>query len=331
MQYITFMIRVETLLNRIARGVLALIRHKHILLEVRVRRKHETLCENTILINNKLKDGNMMRRNYFYIILLIAFTITGCKDKIAVNEVSKSSSTAATIEKDEFVIPKNEEIDEIKEETTEELFEFYEFDIDIGDEIHKFRVVMEAKPFEKYVDDILFDSELIIKVYDINDLTVPVQELKNKTNGKLFFENEILDANFDGYYDFRYLAYRGASNASSNFFLWDKDRLCFKFSEELSELSLPSFDSNLKVVSEFNKSGASSHYTRLYRYSDDDLICVRALCMLPSDKERIGFFSVQDLIDDELVEVLCINVTDENMEEIYDEYVLWMNLEFTGK
>lgn len=275
---------------------------------------------------------NEMNRYYFLVFILTICMLVGCKEKTVINEVSDNAIIVKTDMKDESIEPKNEAV----EETHEESFESFEFDIDIGNGIHKFKVVMQVKPFQDGMDDIFYDSELMISIYDRDNLTTPVQELVNKTNGTLFFTNEVLDANFDGYSDFSYVAWRGANNASSNFFLWDNDEMCFVFSEELSELSLPSFDNDLEVVSEFNKSGATSNFTRFYRFYDDDLICIRGLYMGSSDEEGTLLLRVEDLKQGELVEVFNKKASLDDSEEafvgeVYDEFFLWMNIEYSGE
>lgn len=267
----------------------------------------------------------------YFAVLLIGLIITSCNYNSVDYEVYEQSQkilrkeSATTINKIDVT-----ETNEKDEEILKEACESCEFDIDIGDKVHRLRIVMEAKSFDIEDDEILYNSNLIITIYDIDDLTTPIQVLKNKTNGTLFFDNGIVDANFDGFNDFSYVAYRGASNFSSNFFLWNDEEMKFVFSEELSELSLPTIDEELKVIYEFNKSGALSNYTRLYRFIGNKLICFRAIHIYPSDKEGIGKFIVQELIEDELIEIISREITTENMEEIYDEYVLWMDLKYTG-
>ena len=89
------------------------------------------------------------------------------------------------------------------------------FDIDIGDGIHFYTVLMRATPLEEETEDemtLFFDSNLEILVYDIKDLSTPLQTFSEYTSGSLFKDNEVLDANFDGYNDFSYVLYRGNCN-----------------------------------------------------------------------------------------------------------------------
>ncbi|TCK92672.1 hypothetical protein EDC19_1825 [Natranaerovirga hydrolytica] len=274
-----------------------------------------------------------MNRDYILVIGLIVLLLTGCQDSSVIKADLNNSLIVTTEIIDEIIKTDDEAIKESLENAKYEELEAYEFYIDIVDK--KFKVVMEAKPFEEDIEDILYDSELLISIYDVDDLTEPVQQLSNKTNGTLFFENGVLDANFDGYDDFYYVAFRGATNASSNFFLWDNDEMCFKFSEELSELSLPSFHNDLEVVSEFNKGGAASNFTRYYKFYKDELICIRALYMNVS-QEGMHVLRVEDLRQGELVEVFNKNVPLERIEEAYvgeeyDEFFQWKNLEYTGE
>lgn len=282
--------------------------------------------------------GNDLNRYYILLMGLILFLLVGCQDEV-VKEASDIPSKATAERVGEFEEPKGETpkaiTKELKEEKPIEPLESCEFIIDIGDDKHKFIVTMKAKPFEEGHEDILFDSELVISIYDINDLTTPVQELVNQTERNSFLTNEILDANFDGYSDFGYVAFRGARNAYSNYFLWDNDEMRFVFSERLSELSLPSFDSDLEIVSEFNKSGSES-FTCYYRFYDDNLICVRALYMDNSEEEGIQILRVEDYRQGELVEVFSKKASLENSEdaligEVFDEFFLWENLNYSGE
>jgi len=76
------------------------------------------------------------------------------------------------------------------------------FTIDIGDGKHSFKVIMEARPFEEGENDEFYDSVLNISIYDVNDMSSPVQVIEDKTLDSLFKDYETVDANFDGYMDF---------------------------------------------------------------------------------------------------------------------------------
>jgi len=54
------------------------------------------------------------------------------------------------------------------------------FTIDIGDGKHSFKVIMEARPFEEGENDEFYDSVLNISIYDVNDMSSPVQVIEDK-------------------------------------------------------------------------------------------------------------------------------------------------------
>lgn len=272
-----------------------------------------------------------MRR--FITIFLISILLTRCIDK-KTNEIVYEENSLVDESKNGIVVDDtniNNSGDAKKDETALIESQIYKFDnsceFTIVEGNQSLLIVMKSKLLEEKYRDTFNDSELMIEVYDDDDMTAPIQVLKNKTNGLLFCDNSIEDVNFDGYSDFDYIAYRGASNTGSNFYIWNNDVKQFEFSAELSELSSPIVDNEQKVIREFNQNGASSNFTRIYRFIKGKLICVRSIYMNPTEIEGISEFTVKELIGEELVDVINIEVNKENLDDVYDEYVLWMDID----
>ncbi|GAE89979.1 XAC2610-related protein [Acetivibrio straminisolvens] len=216
-------------------------------------------------------------------------------------------------------------------ETSEDTKE--SFTIDIGDGKHSFKVVMEAKPFEDGEEGEFFDSALNISIYDINDLSSPVQVIEDKTLDSLFKDYEIVDANFDGYKDFCYVHIRGNANYYCRFWIWDPKSGKFMESPDLSEISMPQFDNDLKVVKGYWRSSAAANETRYYKYIDGKLTCVRYLEMGNPDGEGMQTLIVEDYVEGKLVEVFREKalLTEEYEGEVYDRFFKWLDLNYHGE
>jgi hypothetical protein len=254
---------------------------------------------------------------------------TGCSSGSNTDKYHTELVKTAEVEEVTLV---NSKIDDDKTKIDQKIsIESNEFNLDLGDGTRTFKVIMMAQPFEEGVTELLYDSNLTISIYSADNLTVPQQVLYDKTNGRLFEDYVILDANFDGYNDFGYVDYRGSSSVNSHYYLWNNEDSIFEYSEDLSELPIVSFDSSSNTINAHWKNSASSHSTRLYRFIDGELVCIRLLYILPSEIEGISIFGVEELGDNVLFEVVNKNVTLENLDEIYDEYVLWMNSEYLGE
>jgi hypothetical protein len=279
----------------------------------------------------------MNQNKLIVIILLLSLGLYGCTPEFRkVNEVNHTiNETVPELENglENNHVDKKGEIDESSsdEEITES------FIIDIGDGIHTFKVMMEAQPFEFEEDEenLFFDSILEVSVYDINDLSSPVQITEDKTNGSIFRDYEIVDANFDGYMDFSYLYSRGNANYICVFWIWDPETKAFKTSDELNEISMPQFDPDLEVVSGFWRDSAASNESRYYKYIGGKLTCVRIMEMGYPDDNDNQILSVQDYRNGHLVEVFHEKALLKGEEgftgEVYDKFFLWHDLNYCGE
>ncbi len=268
------------------------------------------------------------------VIMLLCLGLLGCtanqgKDvkepNNKIEEPKKENSNNSGNEKAES----NEEQNEPKSsEDAKELFT-----IDIGDGKHSFKVVMEAKPFEEGEEEEFFDSTLNISIYDINDLSSPMQVIEDKTLDSLFKDYQIVDANFDGYKDFCYVQSRGNANYYCRFWIWDPKSGKFTESPDLDEISMPEFDKDSKVVKGYWRSSAAANETRYYRYIDGKLTCVRYLEMGDPDDEGMQTLIVEDYVDGKLVEVFREKalLTEEYEGEVYDRFFKWMDLNYHGE
>jgi hypothetical protein len=207
------------------------------------------------------------------------------------------------------------------------------FIIDIGDGKHSFKVIMEARPFGESEESEVYDSILNISIYDINDLSLPVQIINRETNGSIFKDYEVVDANFDGYMDFYYVDNRGNANYYCNFWIWNPESERFMISSDFGEISMPQFDNDLKVVGGYWRGSAVSNETRYYRYINGKLTCIRYMEMGYPDSEGMQALLVEDYIDGKLVEVFREKtlLTTSFSDKVYDSFFLWLDLEYHGE
>lgn len=242
-----------------------------------------------------------------------------------IEDAKKEDSNSSESEKTENKTDQNEL------ESSEDLKE--SFTIDIGDGKHSFKVVMEARPFEAGEEAEFFDSTLNISIYDINDLSSPVQVIEEQTFDSLFKDYEIVDANFDGYMDFCYVYNRGNANYYCKFWIWDPESKSFTESPDLGEVSMPQFNNDLKVVKGYWRSSAASNETRYYKYIDGKLTCVRYLEMGDPDSEGMQTLRVEDYVDGKSVEVFREKalLTTDYEGEVYDRFFLWLDINYHGE
>ena len=268
------------------------------------------------------------------VIIFLCFGLLGCtanqKKEIPEpnNKIEKPKTENGNSSENEKTEDKTSQND--GKPTSEDMKE--SFTIDIGDGKHSFKVIMEARPFEEGENDEFYDSVLNISIYDVNDMSSPVQVIEDKTLDSLFKDYETVDANFDGYMDFCYVYNRGMANYYCKFWIQNPSSERFEESPGLSEISIPQFDNNSKVVKGYWRSSAAANETRYYKYIDGKLTCVRYLEMGDPDSEGMQTLVVKDYIDGELVEVFREKtlLTEDYKGEVYDRFFKWMDLNYHG-
>lgn len=168
-------------------------------------------------------------------------------------------------------------------------------------------------------------SRCTFSVWDGKDLARPIQTFEE--NG-LLCGSELLDANFDGYMDFTYSYYRGASNATYGLYLWDETEKRFVESGGFFGCGL-SPDEKTQTVFNYSHSSAASGTQAIHRWEDGKLVCVRTVevdVSLDWDSQEL---IVRDWIGEEAVEVYrkTFDISP-NDSPIYDEAVKWHDLNY---
>ena len=203
------------------------------------------------------------------------------------------------------------------------------FDLDVGDNKHSFIISMETFSIVELENDFT-DRGLKITVSDGINEDTPYQVIEDYTYGALFQDYTVDDVNFDGYFDFYYVAIRGNANIYYTFWVWSPATEMFMKADEFDKISLPSFDSEAKVIRGFDRSSAASNTQTFYKYIDGILTCIRVMDMGYPDENNCQQLTVQDYIDGRLVEVFNKKTILLNnfSGEIYDEFFKWKDLNY---
>ncbi|GAB6109078.1 XAC2610-related protein [Fusibacter bizertensis] len=213
---------------------------------------------------------------------------------------------------------------------------YYSFEILNSNDKPQLHIEMEAIPNNG--EDIWeVERELVISIFNINNMEVPIQLIYSNTLGTLFRDVEIVDANFDGYLDFNYVYTRGTANYFCTFWLWDPHQNKFVYNDQLGELSMPSFDEENQIISAYWHGSAASGDDGFYRFIDGQLKCIRYFSKCYPDSngngEYIQKLIVKDLVNGELIEVFNKEavLVDDFEGEVYEEFFKWFDIEYKGE
>jgi len=200
---------------------------------------------------------------------------------------------------------------------------YFEFEIDIGDGVSSFFVTIHSLENESHSE-----SPLTISVYIANDRVSAHQTIETNTLGSLFHSVIVDDFNFDGYNDFSVLRSRGNANYFRDFWLWDNSAQKFAFNEDLSKISMPTFDSETKIVSGYERHNAAEFTATHYKYIDNILVCIRILEQSYQSNDNSLLLFVLDYQNGELVEAFRSKHDLDNIgdSELYDAFNKWNDL-----
>lgn len=166
-------------------------------------------------------------------------------------------------------------------------------------------------------------------VWSAADLTKPIQTFEEYGS---ICGSDLIDANFDGYMDFCYTYYRGASNATFDLYLWDEVREQFAFEEEFFGTGLVANEESEQLCVYCHES-AFSGVTEIWRWENDELVCERLVRVHYPEFLEDGavqqLLTVEDHANGEMTEVYRKMFGDPNeSEEIYAEATLWFDLDY---
>jgi len=200
------------------------------------------------------------------------------------------------------------------------------FEVPTGGKLGTVLVTVEMVEGE-YEPEII--PHAILSVWTLDDLTQPIQtvEVWGFTD-----QHEWLDANFDGYMDFCYTLFMGASNKNDSLWLWDEEAGQFVYGGEFLGYGLAPDQEN-KLVYLYQHESAASGVTGIYRWKDDELVCERLVSVHYPEYLEDGtvqqLLTVEDHINGEMVEVYSQMFGDPSeSEEIYAEASLWFDLDY---
>ncbi len=164
-------------------------------------------------------------------------------------------------------------------------------------------VLVTVEQGEKESDDGLYDCTF--SVWDVNDLTTPIQTFERMGMIRWY---DLMDANFDGYMDFCYTLYSGATNDTFCLYCWDEVQGQFVLAGETFGYGLE-VDEEDKVLRNYVHYTMYSCAEETYRWEDGELVCFRR-------EEHTG-----PMADDELqrVEIVTYELVDGEMVEVSRE------------
>lgn len=167
-------------------------------------------------------------------------------------------------------------------------------------------------------------------VWAAGDLKKPIQTMT--VEGTALFGSELIDANFDGYMDFRYLRSWGTGGDFYHHWVWDEAAGQFVAMPELSEYGYVGFNTETQTV-RGNMTAGVWHEDHIYRWECGELVCSRII------KQGLGLWfeeddtlstkvTVSDWVNGEWTEVWSTEFAEENWG---DEVVKWLDLSYHGE
>lgn len=209
----------------------------------------------------------------------------------------------------------------------------YQFQIQTGNGKENLFIFMEASPFAN-PDDPSEERALTISIYLNEKKTSLLQQIKTTTIDAYFQNVKIEDVNFDGYMDFYWPTMKGASNWFYTYWIWDEDTHCFISDPYgLSSFSTPAFDAERQIIlsqSTINWQAGTSSY---WKYEGKKLVPIRTIrLVLPDYKTGIQVLSVEDFIENQMVEVYHVelSIDETEIEKEYEKVLKWNDLNYHG-
>lgn len=167
-------------------------------------------------------------------------------------------------------------------------------------------------------------------VWAAGDLKKPIQTMT--AEGTALFGPELIDANFDGYMDFRYQRSWGTGGDFYHHWVWDEAAGQFVVMPELSEYGYIEFDAETQTVRGGMTAGVW-HEDHIYRWECGELVFSRII------KQGLGLWSeeddtlstkvtVSDWVNGEWTEVWSEEFSE---EDCWDEVAKWLDLSYHGE
>lgn len=162
--------------------------------------------------------------------------------------------------------------------------------------------------------------------YSMNE---PIQTLTAGTD--IFLDWSIIDANFDGYMDFTCTYLRGNQPYYEHLWIWNEEHGLFEEVPEYDKISMPTLEEETETIYGFNRSsaGGTGEHT-FHQWIEGNLLCVRKIEIYSIDQSGTVRMSIQDCVDDELVEIYHEDFPLQSYGW-HDAQMLWHNLDYHGE
>ncbi len=175
------------------------------------------------------------------------------------------------------------------------------FEVPTGGKLGTVLVTVEAEGEDEM--DGLYDCTFA--VWNVNDLTRPIQTFEPSERMGVIHWPDLMDANFDGYMDFCYTLYSGATNDTFCLCCWDEAQGQFVLAGEAFGYGFEVDEEN-KVLKNYVHYTMYSSAGETYRWEDGELVCFRREeyngPMADDELQRLETVTYE-LVDGEMVEV----------------------------
>ena len=183
---------------------------------------------------------------------------------------------------------------------------------------------------ERVEGDYEFMHPATLSVWNSTDLSEPIQVEESEGFTHYY---ELLDANFDGYMDFCYTWFLAATNKNDSLWIWDEEAGKFICEGEFLGHGL-ALDEETELIYTYVHNSASSGVESIFRWEDEELVCVRRIEVHYPEFEgetATHLFTVEDRINGVLTEVYRETFGGSNDRDIYNEELLWYDLNYHGE
>ncbi len=166
-------------------------------------------------------------------------------------------------------------------------------------------------------------------VWNPYSMDEPLQTLTADTN--IFLDWNIIDANFDEYMDFTCTYLRGNQPYYEHLWIWNEEHGLFEEVPEYDKISVPTLDEETETIYGFNRSSATGTGEHTFhQWIEGNLLCVRKIEIYSIDQSGTVRMSIQDFVDDELVEIYHEDFPPQSYGW-HDAQMVWHNLDYHGE